>query len=94
MRLIELLRSASEWSDEDTTIYVAPEWSGNAEAILVTPAPDTTEPVVRDGRRYDYFLETFVAREVIEDYASTAEGAHATEEERCNRLIRYAQDDA
>ena len=87
MRLIELIEDASAWTDDDKTIYVARPWSCDADAILVSPAPDTTEPVERDGKRYGYFLETFIAREVIERLAGSAS-------QRCQRLIHYAENDA
>ena len=87
MRLIDLLGQRHDWSDDDTTIYVEQPWSCEANAILVTPAPDRTEPIHRDGRTYEYFLETSIIGEVFESYS-------APEEDFCERLIRYAIDDA
>ena len=53
----------------------------------MTPSPERTEPVQRDGRTYEYFLETFIIREVS--------GGHSVpEKDFCERLIRYAIDDA
>jgi hypothetical protein len=87
LRLIELVKGASTWTDDDT-IYVARPWSCDADAMLVSPAPNATEPVDRGGKRYDYFLETFIAREVLERVVGPAE-------ERCQRLIDYyAENDA
>jgi hypothetical protein len=40
----------------------------DAEAVLVTPAPNTTEPIQRGETSYDYFIEFIIAREFIEDY--------------------------
>lgn len=94
MGLIELLQSASTWNDDDASIYLAHPWSCEADAIVIQPAPDTTEPVQRDATSYSYFLETLIARDFIESYATSAEGASATTRERCERLIRYAEDDA
>lgn len=79
MRLVDLVASASEWVDDMTTIYVEEPWTCEADAILVSPAPDTTEPIDRDGRRYSYFLETFIAREVLESVSGS-------NEKRCERL--------
>jgi hypothetical protein len=87
MQLIELLEGASAWTDDDTTIYVTRPWSCDADAVLVSPAPATTEPVERNGKPYDYFLETFIAREVIEGLAGSTD-------QRCQRLIDYAENDA
>jgi hypothetical protein len=61
---------------------------------LISPAPATTEPVEQNGKSYDYFLETFIAREFMEDYEASAEGAGPAAEQRCERLIGYAVNDA
>ncbi len=94
MRFIELLQSASEWHDDDTTIYVAQPWSCDTDAVIIKPAPDTTEPVERGETSFSYFLETVIARDFLEDYVASERGTSATERERCERLIRYAEDDA
>ena len=93
MKLIELLRQSDEW-DEEATLYVERPWSCDAAAILVSPAPDTTAPVERNGTSYHYLLEAFIAREFSEDYAASAEGASSSAERRCKRLIAYAENDA
>lgn len=87
MRLIELIEGASAWTDDDTAIYAARPWSSDADAVLISPAPLSTEPVERNGKLYDYFLETFIAREVIEGFAGSADL-------QCQRLIDYAENDA
>lgn len=94
MRLIELLQQVAEWNDEEASIYAAQPWSCDSEAVLVTPAPNTTEPIRRGETSYDYFLEAIIAREVIEDYAASGEGGEASNRQRCERLIRYALSDA
>jgi hypothetical protein len=81
VRLIELIAGASAWSDDDTTVYAARPWSCDADAVLVSPAPD---PAERDGTLYDYFLETFIAREVIK-------GLIGPPDQRCQFLINYAE---
>ena len=87
MRLIDLLGQRHDWHDDNTTIYVEQPWSCEADAILVTPSPERTGPVRREGRTYDYFLETFI----IADFAK---GYSAPERDLCERLISYAMDDA
>jgi hypothetical protein len=90
MTLIELLALRSQWTD-DATIYVARPWSCEADAKLITPSPDTTDPLINMGTQYDYFLETSIARDFIDDLvAASAPSAR----EICERLIRYAIDDA
>ena len=91
---MELLEHVAEWTDDDTTIYVVQPWQCGSDAILVSPAPETTEPVEQHGQSYAYFLETFIAREFMDGYAASAEGASASAEKRCERLIRYAVEDA
>ena len=87
MQLIDLLGQRHDWHDDDTTIYVEQPWTCEADAILVTPSPERTEPIRRDGRTYEYFLETFIIGEVFESYSGP-------EKDFCERLIRYAIDDA
>jgi hypothetical protein len=90
MTLRDLLASRRDWTDEDT-IYVTQPWNGDAEALISNDAPDTTDPIVRSGRHYDYFLEGFIARDFLDDL-----GVSATDvsREACDRLIRYAIYDA
>jgi len=94
VRLIELLQQAAEWNDEEASIYATQPWSCDAEAVFVTPSPNTMEPIRRGETSYDYFLEAIIAREFIEDYAASGEGGAASNWQRCERLIRYAQSDA
>jgi len=94
LQLIELLQSASGWRDDKATIYVAQPWSCEADAIIVTPAPVTTDPIDRDATSYSYFLEALIARDFVEDYTATGEGASANDRQLCERVIRYAEDDA
>jgi hypothetical protein len=93
VRLVELVRDAATWKD-DLIIYVQAPWTPDADAVFVVAEGNEAEPVTFHAKQYDYFLETFIARDFIEDYAKSAEGVSATEQERCERLIRYAQDDA
>jgi hypothetical protein len=94
MKLIELVELATGWNGEDATIYVTKPWAPDAEATMVFPAPYETTPIERDGRTYQYFLEGFIAREVLEDYAAAGQGADASTRQLCERLIRYAENDA
>ncbi len=87
MQLVDLLGQRPEWNDDDTTIYVEQPWSCEADAVLVSPSPGRTEPIERDGRTYEYFLETFIVRELTG-------GCSGSERELCERLVRYAIDDA
>jgi hypothetical protein len=93
MQLLELLKQAEEWDNEEATIYVVEPWSYSAESIIVSPAPDTIEPIEYNGQQYQYFLETSIARDFIEDYAASDEGRNTSAKQRCERLIYYAHHD-
>lgn len=94
MTLLELLAHATDWADDDTTIYAEKPWRCGSEAMLVSPSPETTEPIEQDGRSYVYFLETFIAREFMEGWEASQEGSEASADQRCERLIGYAVNDA
>jgi hypothetical protein len=87
LNLIELVSHSDEWDDDDTAIYAVLPWTPASAATLVSPAPETTEPVTIDGVQHHYFLETFIAREVLESVTGS-------DEARCGRLIAYAINDA
>lgn len=89
MKLQELLRGRRDWS-EDETIYVVEPWSADADALLSRETPDTTGPIVQSGEIYSYFLEGFIARDFLEDLGTPDDVGEAA----CDRLIRYAIDDA
>lgn len=89
MTLQELLLSRHSWTDEDT-IYLVQPWSCGAEAILSNESPDRANSVIRSRRQYDYFLEGFIVRDFLDDLGASA----GVSEEVCERLIRYAIDDA
>ena len=87
MKLVELVSSPENLSDDEAAIYAAQPWAPNVEAALVSPAPRSTEAIAQDGIQLHYFLETFIARDVLD----TVKG---TDLERCRRLIAYAINDA
>lgn len=90
MTLQELLLSRRSWTDEET-IYMVQPWSCKAEVILSNEFPDSTDPVIRSGKRYDYFLEGFIARDLLDDLGVSAPDVG---EKLCERLIHYAIYDA
>lgn len=89
MNLRELLRGRRDWSD-DETIYVVEPWDGSAAALLSSATLDTTGPIVQGGEFYAYFLEGFIARNFLDDL----DAPDYVGEAACERLIRYAIDDA
>jgi hypothetical protein len=89
MKLRELLRLRRDWSEEDT-IYVAEPWGGDADALLSSETPDATDPIIQAGKSYAYFLEGFIARDFLDDLGAPDDVGEAV----CDRLIRFAIDDA
>lgn len=94
MHLMELLKNASDWNDDAGTIYAMLPWACNSQAIIVDTAPNTTEDIEFDGQTYAYFLETFIARDFIEDFKASNGSDNFSEVHGCERLIQYAINDA
>jgi hypothetical protein len=94
MKLDDILRQRDFGEDEEATIYVERPWSVQAEAILVSPAPETTAPLERGGRQFTYFIEAFIARQFLDDLAASGDAAAMSEVQTHERLIRYAETDA
>lgn len=92
MQLSEVVRRLASW-DQESTIYLAEPWTSESAAIIVTEpvSGEVPEPAAQEGLKY--FLEVFLAREFLEGWESTL-GRTPTDEERCERLIRYAIEDA
>jgi hypothetical protein len=79
--------------DQEATIYAAEPWTSESAAV-VAAEPESgavPEPAGREGLKY--FLEVFLACEFLDGWESTL-GRAPSDEERCERLIRYAIDDA
>ncbi|WP_149340237.1 hypothetical protein [Neorhizobium sp. P12A] len=89
MTLRELLCRRREWSEENT-IFVVEPWSEDSAAFLSNEATETTDPIIQSGKCYAYFLEGFIARDFLDDLGAPDDVGEAA----CERLIRYAIDDA
>ena len=79
--------------DQDATIYAAEPWSDESTAIVAIEPDSGGVPENAAMRGLKYFLEVAVARDFLEGWESTLDST-PTELERCDRLIRYAIDDA
>jgi len=90
MTLLDLLASRHEWAD-DETIYVVEPWNCLAEALITNEDAIGTNPIIRSGQCYSYFLEGFIARNFLEELDASAK--HVSKE-ACDRLIHYAIYDA
>jgi hypothetical protein len=79
--------------DQEATIYAAEPWTGDSLSVVAREpeSGNAPEPATRGG--LTYFLEVFIARDFLADWESSL-GRTPTNQERCERLIRYAVDDA
>jgi len=92
MRLIEAIRDLDSL-DEESTIYAAEPWNENSEAIVAREPEAGGLPSEAERLGLKYFLEVFIAREVIEGWMSNLD-AQPTLQQKCARLIKYAITDA
>ena len=91
-RLIEIVARLSEF-DEYDTIYAAEPWTEDSRAMVATEPESGGLPPEAVEAGFEYFLEIFISREVIEGWlASLAEKPSLSE--TCQRLIEYATYDA
>lgn len=90
MTLLEAVQRLNSL-DIDSTIYAAEPWTPNSEVVLLreTDAGGLTSQDLPEG--ITYFLEVFIAREVLEDWVPQNV---PTLLDKCARLIQYATYDA
>ena len=95
MKLIDAI-VALDALDEESTIYVVEPWTKDSQAVVASEVEeDESGGIPPEARQVgaEYFLEVFIARPFLEDWARTLD-AVPTAEERCARLIQYAVDGA
>ena len=92
MKLIEAIRELASL-DDDGVIYASKPWTPSSEAV-VADGPDSGAPPDEAKRLgLKYFLEVFIAREVLEGWLSNLD-TKPTLEDTCARIIEYAINDA
>ena len=91
MNLLEVARDLLKLSNEQTIYAVAP-WTPTSEAAVAVEPQDNLVPQQISSQGFSYFLEVFIARDLVADLSSS--GAPATPERICERLIKYAETDA
>ncbi len=91
-KLIDVV-ATMESLEESATIYVAEPWSSDSPAIVEVEPSSGGMPEAATKARLKYFLEVFVAREFFAGWESGLDKTPSARE-RCDRLIRYAVDDA
>jgi len=90
MTIADVVRSLNSLNSE-STIYAAEPWMGESEAIVAFGPDSGRLPAEAVRASFTYFLEVFIAREVLEDWVRKT---LPTLEEKCARLIQYAINDA
>ena len=91
-KLIDVV-ATMESLEEGATIYVGGPWSSESPAIVEVEPSSGGLPAAATKAGLKYFLEVFVAREFLAGWESGLDKAPSARE-RCERLIRYAVDDA
>ena len=87
MKLIDAIRKIDEL--DGMTLCLRRPWRADSEVCLVSDTVSKIpEPIRSEG--YDYFLEAFVIRELLE----MPEVARASENEKVDLILYYAEHDA
>ena len=100
VKLIKLIERLAEFDDEDI-IFACEPWTEDSDAMVVRdPDPDPeAEPVPNQippeaaEAGMTYFLEAFIAREVVEGWTASL-NEKPTLVATCRRVIEYAINDA
>jgi len=79
--------------DQDATIYAAEPWMYESPAVVATEPDSGGIPEEAASRGFKYFLEVSLAGDFLEGWEATLVETPNTQE-RCDRIIRYAIDDA
>lgn len=92
MKLIEIVEALDALAD-DATIYAAEPWTTDSPAVVDVEPESGGAPTSASEQGMTYLLEVFVARDFLHDWMA-AQDKPPTLHEQCERLIRYAVDDA
>lgn len=92
LRLADISKNLSEF-DQDATIYAAKPWNAQSFAVVALEPESGGLPELASVSGFEYFLEVFIATEVLADWEASL-GRVPTDHERCERLIEYAVNDA
>lgn len=92
MNLREAIRDLDSF-DVEGTIYAARPWNEKSTAIVALEPISGSQPEEAERLGLEYFLEIFIAREILDMWISSG-NEPPTLEEKCSRLIAYAIDDS
>ncbi len=85
-----------ETYDDETTIYAArhPGWSVSSPAMVLRALPDGSVPPEAASSGLEYFLDVFVAKDVLEHWCEATGEDYLSTDEKCRIVIHYATHDA
>jgi hypothetical protein len=90
LTLLEAVRDLASF-DNAGTIYAAEPFTENSDVIVTAEPESRALSKEAEERGLKYFLEVFIARDVLEDWVTDTE---PTLPEKCARIIEYAITDA
>lgn len=79
--------------DSDDALYVKKPWKPDSEVVVATEPDDGGVPDQAAKIDAEYFIEIFLAKEFLEDWLSNLDQKPSAQD-RCLRLIQYAENDA
>jgi len=92
MKLWEVIDAIDSF-DEEHTIYAETPWTENSESIVAEEPVEGGLPIEAKRMGMEYFLEIFHAKDFLEGLQSNSPCVLGTKD-KCDRLIRYAINDA
>jgi hypothetical protein len=92
MTLLDVIANLAHF-DEVDTIYLEQPWNRGATAVVAREPDSGRVPDEAADLGLDYFLEVSIAREILEDWASSRQSSPSLEA-KCDRIIQYAINDA
>ena len=92
MTLLEVIEGL-DCLPEEATIYARQPWSCESIAIVDNEEEEGGAPESARPMHLKYFIEVAIAREFLEDWENSVDHS-TTSVQRCERIIRYAEDDA
>lgn len=93
MNLMDVIEQMESFSD-DATIYAVKPWHPAALAIVAMEPEQGGLPDAVRNEGALYFIEVEIAREFLADIEQFQRGVGISLEQKANRLIQYALNDA
>jgi hypothetical protein len=92
MTLIEIIRDLDVF-DVEGMICASPPWTADSEATVIVEPQARQFPAAAEKLGLEYFLDVFIARDFLEDWIANLD-TEPTSQQKCERLIKYASNDA